>query len=137
MARDEAAGQGSAWQRADEARRRIASVEGAQTIDWDDQEFSEVRPGIFGATVHTPNLTATLYRYDAGSSWETHAHPQDQMTYVVSGAIDFVVAGAPVRLTAGQLAALPGGVPHSATVAATGGAVSLNVFTYRERPPEA
>ena len=108
-----------------------------QTIDWDEQEFAEVRPGIFGATVHTPNLTATLYRYDAVSSWETHAHPQDQMTYVVSGAIDFVVDGAPVRLTAGQLAALPGGVPHSATVPASAGAVSLNVFTYRERPPEA
>ncbi len=66
-----------------------------QTIDWDEQEFAEIRPGIFGATVHTPNLTATLYRYGAGSSWETHAHPQDQMTFVVSGAIDFVVDGRP------------------------------------------
>jgi hypothetical protein len=42
-----------------------------------------------------------------------------------------------VTLTAGQLAALPGGVPHSATVAAAAGAASLNVFTYRERPPGA
>jgi quercetin dioxygenase-like cupin family protein len=109
----------------------------AQTIDWDEQEFEEVRPGIFGATVHTPNLTATLYRYDAGSSWETHAHVQDQMTFVVEGVIDFVVDGRPVTLSAGQLAALPGGVPHSATVPAAGGAVSLNVFTYRERAPDA
>ena len=108
-----------------------------QTIDWDEQEFAEIRPGIFGATVHTPKLTATLYRYDAGSSWETHSHPEDQMTFVISGAIDFVVGDEPVRLTAGQLAALPGGVPHSATVPVTAGAVSLNVFTYRERAPEA
>jgi quercetin dioxygenase-like cupin family protein len=112
-------------------------MDAPQTIDWDEQEFAEVRPGIFGATVHTPKLTATLYRYEAGSSWETHEHPQDQMTYVISGAIDFVVDGEPVRLTSGRLAALPGGVPHSATVPPTGGAVSLNVFTYRERPPEA
>ena len=110
-------------------------MESARTIDWDAREFVEVRPGIRGSTVHTPQLTATLYRYDAGSSWETHAHPQDQMTFVVEGAIDFVVDGKPVRLTAGQLAALPGGVPHSAEVG-PGGAVSLNVFTYRERPPE-
>src|SRR6476661_2474614 len=137
MARDEAAGQGSAWQRADEARRRIASVEGAQTIDWDDQEFSEVRPGIFGATVHTPQLSATLYRYDAGSSWETHSHPQDQMTYVLEGTIDFVVDGQAVSVAAGRLAAVPGGVPHSAAVSAEGGAVSLNVFTHRESPPAA
>jgi quercetin dioxygenase-like cupin family protein len=108
-----------------------------QAIDWDAQEFVEVRPGIEGATVHTPQLTATLYRYSPGSSWETHAHPQDQMTFVVEGAIDFVVDGRAVRLAAGQLAALPGGVPHSATVRETGGAVSLNVFTYRERPPDA
>jgi quercetin dioxygenase-like cupin family protein len=112
-------------------------VEGVQTIDWDDQEFSEVRPGIFGATVHTPQLSATLYRYDAGSSWETHAHPQDQMTYVIEGTIDFVVGGRAVRVAAGRLAAVPGGVPHSAAVSEEGGAVSLNVFTHRESPPAA
>jgi quercetin dioxygenase-like cupin family protein len=107
-----------------------------QIVDWDAQEFAEVRPGIAGATVHTPKLSATLYRYAAGSSWETHSHAQDQMTYVIEGAIDFVVDGRAVTLVAGQLAALPGGVPHSASVRPDAGAVSLNVFTYRERPPE-
>jgi quercetin dioxygenase-like cupin family protein len=77
------------------------------------------RLGIFGATVHTPQLTATIYRYGAGTSWEAHSHPQDQVTYVIEGAIVFVVDGRPVRLTAGQLATLPGGV-----------------FTSRERPPD-
>jgi quercetin dioxygenase-like cupin family protein len=109
----------------------------AQKIDWSEQEFSEVRPGIFGATVHTPQLTATLYRYGAGSSWEEHRHPQDQITTVLEGAIDFIVDGRPVRLTAGQLAALPGGTPHSATVPESAAAVSLNVFTHREAPPDA
>jgi quercetin dioxygenase-like cupin family protein len=114
-----------------------AIMQAPQIVDWDAQKFEEVRPGIFGATVHTPNLTATLYRYRAGSSWETHAHPQDQMTFVVEGALDLVVDGKPVTVTAGELAALPGGVPHSAAGSATSGAVSLNVFTYRERPPAA
>ena len=108
-----------------------------QKIDWEDQEFSEVRPGIFGATVHTPQLTAILYRYAAGSSWEEHRHPQDQITTVLEGEIDFVVAGEPVHLAAGQLATLPGGTPHSATVPAAGiGAVTLNVFTHRESTPD-
>jgi quercetin dioxygenase-like cupin family protein len=104
-------------------------------IDWNQQEFTEVRPGIFGATVHTPQLTATLYRYGAGSSWEEHHHPQDQITQVLEGAIEFVVAGEALRLTAGQLAALPGGTPHSAMVPLSGPAVSLNVFTHRDAPP--
>jgi quercetin dioxygenase-like cupin family protein len=106
-----------------------------QIIDWDNQTFSESRPGILGATVHTPQLTATLYRYGAGSSWEQHEHPQDQITYVLEGEIDFVVAGQPTHLSAGQMATLPGGTPHSATVPAAGGAVTLNVFTHREAPP--
>jgi quercetin dioxygenase-like cupin family protein len=109
-------------------------VHSAQTIDWEQQEFTEVRPGIFGATVHTPQLTATLYRYQAGSSWEEHEHPQDQITTVLEGVIDFVVDGEPVRLGPGQLAALPGGTPHSASVPERP-AVSLNVFTHRDRPP--
>lgn len=106
-----------------------------RTIDWDQQEFTESRPGIYGATVHTPQLTATLYRYAAGSSWEEHQHPQDQVTQVLEGMIDFVVAGRPVRLSAGQLALLPGGTPHSATVPVEAPAVTLNVFTHREAPP--
>ena len=66
-----------------------------RTIDWTEREFGEVRPGIFGSTVHTPQLTATMYRYAAGSSWEEHEHPQDQITTVIEGSIDFVVAGQP------------------------------------------
>lgn len=108
-----------------------------QIVDWDQQEFTEPRPGIFGATVHTPQLTAVLYRYNAGSSWEEHQHPQDQITYVLEGVIDFVVGGRPVRLEAGQMATLPGGTPHSATVPAQRPAVTLNIFTSREAPPSA
>jgi quercetin dioxygenase-like cupin family protein len=103
------------------------------TVDWSDAMFSEVRPGIWGATYHTPQLTVTYYRYEAGSSWEEHQHPEDQITSVIEGEIDFVVAGKPVHLSTGELAALPGGVPHSATVGARG-ARTLNVYTSRQTP---
>lgn len=105
-----------------------------QKINWDEQEFAEARPGILGATVHTPQLTAVLYRYEPGSSWEQHSHPQDQITMVLEGTIDFVVDGAAVSLGPGETATLPGGVPHSATVSGAP-AVSLNVLTRRESPP--
>jgi quercetin dioxygenase-like cupin family protein len=104
------------------------------TVDWSAQRFSEVRPGIWGATVHTPQLTVTYYRYEPGSSWEEHRHPEDQVTSVIEGEIDFVVAGTPVHLSAGELAALPGGVPHSATVGERE-AHTLNVYTSRQTPP--
>jgi quercetin dioxygenase-like cupin family protein len=102
----------------------------AFTVDWSDHEFTEVRPGIFGATVETPQLTVTLYRYGAGSSWEEHRHPEDQISTVLQGEIDFTVAGKLVRLHEGQVACLPGGVPHSAVVGAAP-VVTLNVYTLR------
>jgi quercetin dioxygenase-like cupin family protein len=104
----------------------------AFTVDWTDHEFSEVRPGIFGATVETPQLTVTLYRYGAGSAWETHEHPEDQISTVLEGEIDFTVAGEPVRLTKGQVACLPGGIPHSAVVGPEP-VTTLNVYTLRSR----
>jgi quercetin dioxygenase-like cupin family protein len=115
---------------------QVVDERGPEKIDWSERPAAEVRPGIFGATVHTPQLTVTLYRYTPGSSWEEHQHPQDQITTVLEGAIDFVVAGRPVRLEAGQTATLPGGTPHSATTPASG-ALTLNVFTRREAPPDA
>jgi quercetin dioxygenase-like cupin family protein len=121
----------------DELYAIVRAMGKPEKVDWDDREFTEVRPGIFGATVHTPQLTATLYRYGPGSAWEEHQHPQDQVTTVMMGTVDFVVAGAPVRLTAGQTATLPGGVPHSATVPDGGMAITINVLTHRPETPRA
>jgi len=100
-----------------------------------DREFTEVRPGIFGATVDTEQLTVTVYRYEPGCEWETHRHPEDQVTYITEGGtVDFVVDGEPRPLSARQLAIIPGGVPHSASVPADGERViSLNVRRLRKR----
>src|SRR3954454_1744190 len=97
---------------------------------WDDQEFNEVRPGIFGATIDTEQLTATVYRYEPGCAWEEHAHPEDQVTCVIEGGVvDFVVGGSPAAPCARSLAVIPGGVPHSATGAVDGErVVTLNVW---------
>src|SRR3954447_18822170 len=102
---------------------------------WEDQEFTEVRPGIFGASIDSPQLTATIYRYEPGCEWETHAHPEDQMTCVIEGGtVDFVVDGRPVSLGPGQLAVIPGNVPHSATVPADRErVVTVNVWRLRRR----
>jgi quercetin dioxygenase-like cupin family protein len=102
---------------------------------WQELDFSEVRSGIFGATIDTEQLTATIYRYEPGCAWETHEHPEDQVTCVIEGGtVDFVVDGEPAPLGPGEMAVIPGGVPHSATVAADGErVVTLNVWRLRRR----
>ena len=44
-----------------------------------------------------------------------HSHPNEQIAYIVSGALEFVVAGVPQIVRAGEILVIPGGVPHSAT----------------------
>jgi quercetin dioxygenase-like cupin family protein len=107
----------------------------ALALRWDAQDFSEVRPGIFGATVDTEQLTVTVYRYEPGCAWEEHAHSEDQVTFIAEGGtVDFVVGGRATPLTAGELAVIPGGVAHSASVPAGGErVVSVNVWRLRSR----
>jgi unsaturated pyranuronate lyase len=102
---------------------------------WEDRSAAEVRPGIFGATEDTEQLTVTVYRYEPGCAWEEHSHPEDQVTYVTEGGtVDFVVDGVLTPLSAGELAIIPGGVPHSASVPADGErVVTLNVWRLRRR----
>jgi quercetin dioxygenase-like cupin family protein len=107
----------------------------ALALRWDEQEFTEVRPGIFGATIDTEQLTVTVYRYEPGSEWEEHSHSEDQVTFIAEGGtIDFVVGGRHTQLSPGQLAVIPGGVAHSATLAPDGErVVSVNVWRLRAR----
>jgi quercetin dioxygenase-like cupin family protein len=100
---------------------------------WSEREAAEIRAGIFGVTEDTEQLTVTVYRYEPGCAWEEHSHPEDQVTYVTEGGtVDFVVDGIPTPLSAGELAIIPGGVPHSASVRADGErVVTLNVWRLR------
>jgi quercetin dioxygenase-like cupin family protein len=44
-----------------------------------------------------------------------HSHPNEQIAFVLSGALEFVVAGIPQVVRAGEILVIPGNVPHSAT----------------------
>ena len=99
------------------------------------QSFAPVRPKVDGATVETRDLTVTTYRYQPGATWQEHAHPEDQMTMLLSGdALAFRVDGREVELRPGELVLIPGGTPHSATVG-NGEVVTLNVWRLRKAVP--
>ena len=99
-------------------------------IDWNAREFAELRPGIRGSTIVSTDLTVSMYRYAAGSAWEQHEHPEDQLTCVLSGEIVFRSGGAELRLGPGRQLLIPGGVAHSAE-AGPSEVVTLNVWPPR------
>ena len=108
----------------------MGHVQSPLRIDWDGREFTEMRPRIHGATIVADDLTITMYRYGAGSEWEEHRHPEDQLTIVLAGRILFRSGGEELRLGPGEQVLIPGGVPHSAT-AGPADVVTLNVWPPR------
>ena len=44
----------------------------------------------------------------------THQHPNEQIAYILSGALEFNVAGTIHVVRAGEVLVIPGNVPHSA-----------------------
>lgn len=75
------------------------------------------RPGATRHIVHTSQLLTAVLDFENGP-WEQpdpfHSHPHEQITYIVEGEILFLAEGQePARLTAGDLFAVPSGVPHS------------------------
>jgi quercetin dioxygenase-like cupin family protein len=73
-------------------------------------------------------LMAVQFAFDAGITSLWHSHPHEQIGYVVSGEIDFIMDGhAPVRLTAGCSYYVPGGVKHNIVTYAP--SILLDCFT--------
>ena len=107
-----------------------------QKIDWGEQEFTEVRPGIFGATVHTPQLTATLYRYGGGYELGGAPTPPGPDHAVLEG-VDRLRRRRRPRSASSPASSrrCRGARPTPPGSGRGAGAVSLNVFTHREAPP--
>jgi len=73
----------------------------------------KVFPGITGHYVHLDHLTCGEVDLDAGALIPLHQHPHEQVTYVVSGRLEFTVGAETQILEPGTCAVIPGGTPHS------------------------
>jgi unsaturated pyranuronate lyase len=75
------------------------------------------RPGFERKLIRTQDLMTAVLDIDNGP-WDSpdpyHAHPHEQITYLAEGEILFLAEGQePHRMTAGDLFAVPSGLPHS------------------------
>ena len=44
----------------------------------------------------------------------THSHPNEQVTYIVEGALKFLIQGKEIVVAAGEALCIPPNIPHSA-----------------------
>lgn len=65
---------------------------------------------------HTDNLMVVVLDFTDGPTDKPdppHAHPHEQISYVVSGEVLFFIDGEPARMGPGDLVAIPPDAPHA------------------------
>jgi len=84
-------------------------------IKLENIEGKEIVPGFTARFVHSENMTFAYWTIKAGSSLPHHSHPQEQVATMLEGELELTVDGETRLVKPGDVAVIPGDVPHSGT----------------------
>ena len=100
----------------------------AELRAWKATPATEVMPGLVRRSLHGDGMTLLRLTIRAGVELPSHSHPEEQMTIILVGKLrfDFEGSAGPLAVRSGEVAHIPGGVPHSAT--AEQDVVAIEVF---------
>jgi quercetin dioxygenase-like cupin family protein len=102
-----------------------------QVVRWRDVPTQSAFAGICHQRFDTQNATLVQYVYQPGSVYPPHSHPEEQVTVVLRGDIQFEVAGRLVKAEPGTLLVIPPWVVHGARVLGDVPVECLNLLTPR------
>jgi quercetin dioxygenase-like cupin family protein len=101
------------------------------SIDWSKLEWQPVRPGVDRKAFSGDGATLALHRLQPRHEPRPHAHPYEQIVYIMKGTIEFHVGDEVVRLGPGGLMTIPPNVTHYGEVVGDEEVWNLDVFTPR------
>ena len=93
-----------------QAKREIPIAEIVRLIDLVNYQEGAV---VSRALVNRTTGTITLFAFDEGQGLSEHTAPFDAMAYLLEGEAEIVIAGKPLRTTAGEGVLMPANQPHS------------------------
>ncbi len=99
------------------------------TIDWNETPWERVREGVERKAFSGDGATVSLNRLQPGHEPRPHAHPHEQIVYILAGEIDFHIGDTVTRLGAGGLLVVPPGARHFGVVVGDAVVLNLDVFT--------
>ena len=80
----------------------------------DELPPTEMLPGVTRRAAYLDDVMITFFDFEPGSIVPEHHHPHQQITWVVSGTLEFDLDGAKRLLGAGDGVLIPPNTPHSA-----------------------
>lgn len=82
-------------------------------LNLDEITEREIVPGYRAKFIHADGMTIAYWEVEAGAALPEHSHPHEQIANVLEGEFELTVAGESRILVPGQVAVIPGDVPHS------------------------
>ena len=86
----------------------------AKLFRWAEIEPEQMSPLLTRQFVTGEKAMLARIMLKQGCVVPEHSHPNEQIAMIVSGALEFVVAGVTQVVRAGEVLVIPAGVPHSA-----------------------
>src|SRR5947207_1551262 len=86
----------------------------AQLYKWNDVKLETVRDGISRRFIAGDRGMVAQITLTRGAIVPEHSHESEQLTYVLTGALKFTLAGRDITVHAGELLHIPSWMPHSA-----------------------
>ncbi|MEX0979361.1 MAG: cupin domain-containing protein, partial [Pirellulales bacterium] len=81
-------------------------------VDKTDCAHHQIFPGVDIYTTCCQQMMISLVEMRPHAVVELHHHPHEQMGMMLEGAADFTIGDQQMRVTAGSIWRIPGGVPH-------------------------
>lgn len=86
----------------------------------EDLPREEPFEGVVRHTLDTERATVTVYDFEPGAAFPLHRHPQQQITIVERGEIEFSLPNGAIRLEEGGWSVAPPDVEHGIVAGASG-----------------
>jgi quercetin dioxygenase-like cupin family protein len=93
---------------------------------WRDIEIESLNPQIERQMIVGTNVMMARLRLKKGALVPLHSHHNEQVTYILEGALRFTIEGQEITVHAGEVLCIPSNVPHEAV--AIEDTVDLDVF---------
>ncbi len=91
-------------------------------------------PGISRQSLNTLRSTVTRYSFEPGAAFPLHRHPQEQITMIEAGSVEFVHGAEEGELAAGSYFVVPPDLEHSIKAGPDGATILAVVIPGRESP---
>ena len=101
-------------------------IERPSYVKWKDIEVEQLNPLIGRQFVVGKDVMVARVLLKKGANVPLHHHHNEQITYILEGALEFLIGGERIVVHAGEVLCIPPNVPHEAN--ALEDTVDLDIF---------